>query len=143
MKKIETEIWEPVPDKPHCVRYVGQRLAFDVYKEVKELLKSENLMPDEYLLIGSRFEKPDMEIPKIEDVMCYAKWGGSEGVYLHVDIIVLNTTYDRYEPINFMVGKTLGETTEDFDQMQRIAGRIYRAFTGDGHTSERYVKAPD
>ena len=140
---IKTEIWENDPDKKGLLRYVGQRKVVDVYAEVCELLLSENIMPDEYLLIGNNFDKPNMDIPQIENIICYAQWGGSEGVYLHVDIVVKNYEHNRYEPMNFIVGKTLGEPTEDFDQMQRIAGRIYRAFTGDGHTSERYVKAPD
>ena len=73
----------------------------------------------------------------------YAKWGGSEGIYLHVDFIVENTIYNNYETVNFAVGKSLQETTEAFDKMQFIAGRIYRAFMGDGTVRERHIKITD
>jgi hypothetical protein len=61
--------------------------------------------------------------------MCYAQWGGSEGVYLEVDFLAWDENEHLYKQINFATGKTLGETNEDFDRMQYIAGCIYRAFT--------------
>ena len=60
-----------------------------------------------------------------------------------MDFIVENTTYNIYEPVNFAVGKSLKETTEAFDRMQYIAGRIYRAFMGDGTVHDRYMKIAD
>ena len=39
MKTIETEIWEPAPEKPGHVRYVGQRKAVDVFAELKRELQ--------------------------------------------------------------------------------------------------------
>ena len=143
MNKIQTEIWVPSKKHPGCVEYKGQRNAREVYTEIRDLLKAENLMPDEYFIIGSKFDNINVNVPKVIDVICYAKWGGSEGIYLHVDFIVENTTYNIYEPVNFAVGKSLKETTEAFDRMQYIAGRIYRAFMGDGTVHVRYMKNTD
>ena len=143
MKKIETEIWVPSKEHPNCVKYKGQRNAREVYTEIRDLLKAEDLMPDEYFIISSKFDNINVNVPKVVDVICYAKWGGSEGIYLHVDFIVENTTYNIYEPVNFAVGKSLKETTEAFDRMQYIAGRIYRAFMGDGTVHDRYMKITD
>lgn len=143
MNKIQTEIWVPSKEHPGCVEYKGQRNAREVYTEIRDLLKAENLMPDEYFIIGSKFDNINVNVPKVVDVICYAKLGGSEGIYLHVDFIVENTTYNIYEPVNFAVGKSLKETTEAFDRMQYIAGRIYRAFMGDGTVHDRYMKITD
>ena len=143
MKKIETEIWVPSKEHPGCVEYKGQRNAREVYTDIRDLLKSEDLMPDEYFLIGNKFDDITVVVPKVVDIICYAKWGGSEGIYLHVDFIVENTIYNTYEPVNFAVGKSLKETTEAFDRMQFIAGRIYRAFMGNGTVHDRYIKIKD
>lgn len=43
----------------------------------------------------------------------------------------------HYMRVNFASGKTLGESSEDFDLMQYIAGRIYKAFTNEGFQSSR------
>lgn len=32
MSRIETEIWEPVPDKPGRIQYVGQRKVSEVFQ---------------------------------------------------------------------------------------------------------------
>lgn len=131
MSIIETEIWEPHPENKGCLRYVGQRKAGDVFNELTEYLKKEEIYPDEYFLLNHSIEN-DALLPHVEDVICYAQWGGSEGVYIEVEFVVLQTTTNSYERINFATGKTLGETDVDFDRMQYIAGRIYKAFTNEG-----------
>lgn len=39
MSRIETEIWEPHPEKKGMVRYVGQRKTADVFRDVEMFLK--------------------------------------------------------------------------------------------------------
>lgn len=128
---IKTEIWEPNPEKEGYVRYVGQRKAEDVFNELTEYLKREEIYPDEYFLLDRHFENGAV-IPRVQDIICYAQWGGSEGVYLEVKFVVQDENDKSYKRINFATGKTLGETGEDFDRMQYIAGRIYKAFTNEG-----------
>ena len=36
---IEFDIWEPIPDKPHMVRYVEGREAKAVFADLKQRLK--------------------------------------------------------------------------------------------------------
>lgn len=131
MSIIETEIWERHPEKRGCIRYVGQRKAEDVFNELTEYLKKEEIYPDEYFLLGRQFENGSV-IPRVEDVICYAQWGGSEGVYLEVEFVIQKENDKSYKRVNFATGKTLGETGEDFDRMQYIAGCIYKAFTNEG-----------
>ena len=133
MSRIETEIWEPVPDKPGHIQYVGQRKVSEVFQNLETFLREENIYPDEYFLLNHDFDdKPDLEMPRIADVFCYAQWGSCEGIYLEVEFVVNDPTAKRYIRQNFATGKSLGETGEDYDRMQYMAGRIYRAFTTDG-----------
>ena len=133
MRRIETEIWEPVPNQPGCVQYVGQRKVSEVFLELENFLREENIYPDEYFLLNRDFDNnPDLTMPHIKDIFCYAQWGGNEGVFFEVEFAVKHPTEKRYIRVNFASGKTLGESSEDFDRMQYIAGRIYKAFTTEG-----------
>lgn len=144
MSRIETEIWEPVPDKPGLIKYVGQRKVSEVFQDLENFLREENIYPNEYFSLNWDFDnRPDLEMPHVEDIICYAQWGGSEGVYLEVEFAVKHPTENRYTRVNFASGKTLGESSEDFDRMQYLAGRIYKAFTSEGCESSRYVAVPD
>ena len=136
MSRIETEIWESNPNKPGYVRYVGQRMISKVFDELTDFLAEHKLTPDEYFLLNHDLDK-DSKLPKVLDVRCYAQWGGSEGIYLEVDFLVQNEDNTR-RWTSFATGKTLGETSKDFNRMQYIAGRIYKAFTTEGsmHSEE-------
>ncbi len=114
--------------------HVGQRKIGDIFDELCKYLKKENIYPDEYFLLNSELKR-DALIPKIQDVICYAQWGGSEGVYLEVKLVVEKNNR-QYIMIEFATGKTLGETSADYDRMQYIAGRIYKAFTSEGYPNK-------
>lgn len=144
MSRIETEIWEPVPDKPGCMQYVGQRKVCEVFQDLENFLREENIYPDEYFSLNWDFERnPDAKMPHVEDIICYAQWGGSEGVYLEVEFAVKHPIENRYTRVIFASGKTLGESSKDFDRMQYIAGRIYKAFTHEGFVPSRYSAMSD
>ena len=128
-KIIETEIWEPIPEKPYMVRFVKARTAYEVFKELEEVMKANDMMPDEYFLLSSRFDEKSV-MPRDVSIIAYAQWGGNEGVYLEVEMISEN------EKQHFATGKTLGETEEDYDRMQAIAGFIYKSFAGFGRVSK-------
>ena len=143
MSRIETEIWEPHPEKKGMVRYVGQRKTGDVFRDVEMFLKEENLCPEDYLKLSFGFESRYEEFPKMLDIRCYAQWGGNEGIYLQADLLIQNKYNGRREQVPFLTGKTLEETAEAYDRMQYIAGRIYMAFMGEHMTSSRYMLVSD
>ena len=93
MSRIETEIWEPHPEKRGMVRYVGQRKTADVFRDVETFLKEENLYPEDYLKLSFGFESRYEEFPKMLDIRCYAQWGGNEGIYLQADLLIQNKYY--------------------------------------------------
>lgn len=54
---IKTEVWEPVPEKFGCIRYVRQRKAMEVFRDLEDYLKQKNLYPDEYFLLNEEYRK--------------------------------------------------------------------------------------
>ena len=122
---IETEIWEDHPEKPGYLRFVKTRKAYEVFKELESSMKENDMMPDEYFLLSPRFDEKT-EIPRDACFYAYAQWGSNEGVYLEVEMVSQNGRQ------HFATGKTLGETEEDYDRMQAIAGFIYKSFAGFG-----------
>ena len=139
MKHIETNIFEQVEDRPGMERIVGRKKAVDVFAELESALKEANLLPDEYFLLDDKFEDENRLIPDLEGVICYANWGGSEGIYLDVYLCGYDDVTDKCQRFHFATGKTLREDSYAFDRMQYIAGYIYKLFEGFGQQSSRYV----
>ena len=130
LKQIELELWEPNPDKPAYLRFVGCRKAKEVFNELYAELQRLDLVPDEYFTMFFRIEE-DTLVPKDARVVAYANWGGSEGIYIDVDLI------GKDEALHLATGKTLSESTEAFDRMQYIAGVIYKMFTSPGFSASK------
>ena len=124
-KVIETEIWEDQPEKKGILRFVKTRKVYEVFKDLEETMKGNGMLPDEYFILNHKFDEKS-EMPKDAYFIAYAQWGGNEGVYLDVEMISANGKQ------RFATGKTLGESEEDYDRMQAIAGFIYKSFAGFG-----------
>lgn len=139
MKRIETKIWKPHPEKKGVLQYVGQRKTQDVFKDLENLLKEEDLYPEEYFLMTHGFEDKYPLFPRMLDCFCYANWGGSEGTYLEVELLIENEKEREWEQVHFATGKTLRESTEALERMQYIACKIYQAFMGSDFTPSRYM----
>ena len=122
MKIIQTQNWETVPDHPNLIRPVSQRKAKEVFKELEEALRDAELYPDEYFLLDRDFDDEKAEFPIVRDIICYAQWGGNEGIYLEVELVIFDENSKTYRRKNFATGKTLAEDSASFDRMQYIAG---------------------
>lgn len=131
---IETEIWEENPEKKGWLRFVRTRKVADVFKDLEARMKERGMMPDEYFILSHKFEE-NAEMPRDASIYAYAVWGGNEGVYLDVEM------KSEKGSVHFATGKTLGETEEDFDRMQEIAGFIYKSFAGFGRCAGKKEKA--
>ena len=139
MKRIETVVWEPVPDKPNYVTKKGARKVREVFSELEAELKSAGLLPEEYFILDRDFADENMDCPEFCDVICYAQWGSNEGIYLEMDVVYLNEQDATYVRKNFATGKTLAEDGKSYDRMQYIAGYIYKLFMGERITPLRYM----
>ena len=129
MTAIELEIWEPNPEDPRYLRYVGQPITEEVFHALEQRLIEQGWLPDEYFLMDMDWEH-GREIPKGADIFCTTDWGSSEGVYVDVYL----KWHEDGKPVikSFATGKTLGETNYDFDRMFLTASAITKVFHGEG-----------
>ena len=105
MKKIELEQWEPFPGDHRRMQYAGQRVAQEVFEELKHRLESMGYLPDEYFLMDREWEN-GREIPKDADIFCTTDYGGSEGVQFLLDKGAIDMIVDRRE-LRDQVARTL------------------------------------
>lgn len=133
---ITLERWEPIPEEPQRMRYMGQRTAQEVFEELRQHLESMGYLPDEYFMLDADWEN-GREIPEKAGLFCTADYGESEGIYLDVYL----KWYEQGRPItkSFITGKTLGENGDDLDRMYLIASAITKAFQGDNAIHSRYI----
>ena len=133
MDMIELEQWEPNPEDPRYLRYVGQPVAEEVFQKLEQRLRDMDCYPDEYFLMDTEWEC-GRTIPKGADIFCTTDYGESEGVYVDVYL----KWYENGKPItkSFATGKTLGETGYDLDRMFLTASAITKAFHGEGFHNE-------
>lgn len=128
--------WEPIPEEPQRMRYMGQRTAQEVFEELRQHLESMGYLPDEYFMLDADWEN-GREIPAKAGLFCTADYGESEGIYLDIYL----KWYEQGRPIikSFITGKTLGESGDDLDRMYLIASAITKAFHGDNAVHSRYI----
>ena len=140
METIDMKIYEPVPGKKGLVREVGFRKAKDVFQELEERLRQLGLYPDEYFVLNSPYDDKGALFPETVTMHCYANWGGSEGIYLEVDLIAVED--GKLVRRNFATGKSLAEDGDSFDRLQYTAGVIYKLFYGERFMPTRYFLLP-
>ena len=136
MKQIEFERWEPDAENPCKLNYAGQRTAEDVFHELEARLDSVGYLPDEYLLLDTRWQN-GREMPRDAGFFCRTDYGGSEGIYLDMFLEWYEDSQHKTE--HFMTGKTLGESGADMDRMSLISSAITKAFRGDNSVHARYM----
>ena len=132
METIDMKIYEPVPGKKGLVREVGLRKAKDVFHELEERLRQLGLYPDEYFVLNSPYDDKGALFPEIVTMNCYANWGGSEGIYLEVDLIAVED--GKLVRRNFATGKSLAEDGDSFDRLPwpgQCSGSGHRTCSGD------------
>ena len=140
METIDMKIYEPVPGKKGLVREVGFRKAKDVFHELEERLRQLGLYPDEYFVLNSPYDDKGALFPETVTMHCYANWGGSEGIYLEVDLMAVED--GKLVRRNFATGKSLAEDGDSFDRLQYTAGVIYKLFYGERFMPTRYFLLP-
>ncbi len=107
MKPIDLAIWEPNPEDPRYLRYVGQPVAEEVFRELEKRLKGSGFLPDEYFLMDPEWEH-GRKVPKGANLFCTTDYGGNEGIYVDVYL----KWHEDGKPVtrSFATGKTLGES---------------------------------
>lgn len=143
MKTIVTKIRVPAPKREGHFQY-QPRKAKEVFDELQTVLRDADLLPDDYFSLARDFvygPYKEADFPEISDLKCSASYGSNEGICLDVVIVTYQKEKKQYESIPFVYGKTLGESEQDYDRMQFIAGYIYRLFMDNG-VHARYIIVP-
>lgn len=137
MKTLET--MKKVPDSNQTGRYIlVPKKVKEVFHDLQKALNQARLIPDEGISLS--YDLPEnSDFPVVDRIFCNASWGSSEGIYIDVFIIEYDEQERKDRWIRFVTGKTLGETTDDFDYMQYVCGYIYRLFMGNGEIHSRYI----
>ena len=120
---IETEVYEPIPEKPGFVREVRKRTFGEIYKETRQFLEERDIWDSlDYFHLSRDYKDDKFEdklFPNWRWIACYAVVGGSEGHYIHVDIIDMD-------------GKTtqlfLGKTFMGMDYALYVSNMLTKVF---------------
>jgi hypothetical protein len=120
IKSIETDLWAKRPGCKYLLDKVRNKTYEEVYKDVVELLKEQNLWDDlDYFHLRDLIVKKEEDFPDWRFVKCYAVVGGSEGHYVHVEV----------EPL---AGDTkcvfLGKTFAGIDYALKVSNILTKAF---------------
>lgn len=100
IKQIETEIWVANPEKPGYLKLERKKSIKEVFEELKDNLEKQGVYGEmDYFQISTGIKK-EQEFPDYHTIACFAKAGGSEGLYIYVDVV----SSDRTE--TFFLGKT-------------------------------------
>lgn len=128
IKTIESEKYERI-EGTNRMRFVGMITAEEAFDQLYTHLEKMNLLPDEYF--GMEFTSRGKVLPKFRDALCYANWGGSEGVY--VDVFLSYDDVDNKRKLfHLATGKTLAEGGDAYLKMSRIATECSMMLNGRG-----------
>lgn len=127
LKTIESEIYEKAEDGIH-IRRVGMIKAQEAFDILENHLKEANLLPDEYFSLY--FNAADKELPEFNTAVCHTDWGGSEGIYIDIDLVYREN--NEIKMFHFATGKTLDSSGDAFIKMSRIAAECSMMLNGRG-----------
>lgn len=139
MEKIRTfelDRWSE-PDEQHRVRHIGMADAKKTFEKLETHLKEKGMLPDEYFLYNVDMRTKARELPDFNFARCVPNFGGSEGIYLDIDLIYCDEDGEQ-KSLRFATGKTLQEGADAFFWMSRIAAECSLMLNGRGRTYEKH-----
>ena len=139
MEKIRTfelDRWSE-PDEQHRVRYIGMADAKETFEKLETHLKEKGMLPDEYFLYDVDMRTKARELPDFNFALCVPNFGGSEGIYLDIDLIYCDED-GKQKSLRFATGKTLQEGVDAFFWMSRIAAECSLMLNGRVRTYEKH-----
>jgi hypothetical protein len=118
---VATDVWEQDPDKPKgCRRRARVKAIGEVFAELVAVTGELGPGHDEYFIVTTDHHG---ELWPDGRIACYAVTGGSEGHYVHVDVISSDTaTGDASQPGTVLLAKTF----DGFDAAHAFAGQLAR-----------------
>jgi hypothetical protein len=129
IQTLNLENWSK-SDKNSCSNYLGMKSGKKIFEQIKEHLKAVNLLPDEYFICDNDW-KDNKLLPDYELAVCNTTFGGSEGIYLDINLIASDFNGNS-KSYHFITGKTLGESADDYIKMSRIGTECSMLLNGRG-----------
>ena len=136
IKTFELDRWSE-PDEQHRVRHIGMADAKETFEKLEAHLKEKGMLPDEYFLYDVDMRTKTRELPDFNFALCVPNFGGSEGIYLDIDLIYCDEDGEQ-KSLRFATGKTLQEGADAFFWMSRIAAECSLMLNGRGRTYEKH-----
>lgn len=139
MEKIKTfdlDRWSE-PDEQHHVRHIGMADAKETFEKLETHLKEKGMLPDEYFLYSMDMRTRQRELPDFDFALCVPNFGGSEGIYLDIDLIYSEDDGEQ-KSLRFATGKTLQEGADAFFWMSGIAAECSLMLNGRGRIYEKH-----
>ena len=130
IKTFELDRWSE-PDEQHRVRHIGMADAKETFEKLEAHLKEKGMLPDEYFLYDVDMRTKTRELPDFNFALCVPNFGGSEGIYLDIDLIYCDEDGEQ-KSLRFATGKTLQEGADAFFWMSRIAAECSLMLNGRG-----------
>lgn len=110
---IETQVWTPDPDRPGYLKHTSTRTVREVADQIRAIVGESPEGCNEYF--SARFgPDPDRLWPEGRTI-AYPVTGGSEGWYIHVDVI---------DPAGAIQNVLLGKTFDGWDAAWAFAKRL-------------------
>lgn len=130
IKTLEVDKYVP-SEKPGMMKHVGMVSPQEAFDVLAAHLKKEGLMPDEYFQANYWAWKDIKELPNYRKAACSVNWGGSEGIYLDIELLYEDEKH-VIQRLPFATGKTLGESGDDYLKMSRIGAECSMMLNGRG-----------
>ena len=127
IETFESEIYSE-RDENNMVKLIGMVKAKDLFDKLEKHLEGKGLLPDEYFLFTESSFYSNAEIPEFVSFFCTVDFGGSEGIYLDIEVKPLDGNN-----IHFATGKTLREDAEAFYRMSQIGVECSLMLNGRGN----------
>lgn len=127
IQTIESDRYEKT--EKGLLRHVGMISGQELFDKLKKHLEENDLLPDEYFL-QSIYLNQTSEVPNFSDAVCHTNWGGSEGIYIDIDLAYREG--DQRKFFHLATGKTLDQDGDAFMRMSRIAAECSMMLNGRG-----------
>lgn len=120
IKQIETEVWVLNPEKPGYLKMERKKTVNEVFQELVSVLKEEGLYGElDYFNIRVGIDRK-ADFPDFHWIACFSVTGGSEGHYIHVDVISDKGTENLF----------LGKTFLGMEHALKVSNLCTQAFYG-------------
>lgn len=126
IRTIDSDIWSE-PDERRRVQHLGMIKAKDAFEQLYTHLQANNMLPDDYFLFSENDFRNDAELPEFNTAVCHTDFGGSEGIYIDIDLFCVDG-----KSVHFATGKTLDDDADTFFKMSRIAAECSLMLNGRG-----------